>query len=87
MTRPLKKKTPLSSLERQLEALLKAPCGIDQDGNVKSLPAVEAELIRYALNRHEGQISKVARQLGIGRTTLYRKIKEHGIDVAAFAKK
>ncbi|TIX79735.1 MAG: hypothetical protein E5V27_21370, partial [Mesorhizobium sp.] len=28
----------------------------------------------------DGQMSEVARRLGIGRSTLYRKLKEYGID-------
>jgi len=37
-------------------------------------------MIRLALKRYRGQMSEVARKLGIGRSTLYRKIKALGID-------
>lgn len=44
------------------------------------LADVEEELIRFALKFYHGQMSQVARKLGIGRSTLYRKLKDYGID-------
>lgn len=52
----------------------------DQSGNVRKLSDVEEELIRFALKFYRGQMSQVARKLGIGRSTLYRKLKDYGID-------
>jgi len=57
--------------------------GIDADGEVRTLASAEEEIIRFAMAHYDGQISAVARRLGIGRTTLYRKLKEYGIDAAA----
>ncbi|WP_315925388.1 sigma-54 dependent transcriptional regulator [Mesorhizobium sp. SP-1A] len=57
--------------------LLKA---LDDRGDVRSLASVELEMIRLAIDRYNGQMSEVARRLGIGRSTLYRKLKEYGID-------
>jgi DNA-binding NtrC family response regulator len=37
-------------------------------------------MIRLAIDHYNGQMSEVARRLGIGRSTLYRKLKEMGID-------
>ena len=37
-------------------------------------------LIRLAILHYEGQMSEVARRLGIGRSTLYRKLKEYDIE-------
>ncbi|WP_048647467.1 sigma-54-dependent transcriptional regulator [Nitratireductor soli] len=56
--------------------------GLDEDGNVRPLETVESELIRLAIDHYNGQMSEVARRLGIGRSTLYRKIKEMGLDSA-----
>jgi len=56
---------------------------LDERGNVRSLAAVELEMIKFAIDRYNGQMSEVARRLGIGRSTLYRKLKEHGIDPEA----
>lgn len=61
--------------------------GINADGQVQTLAATEAEMIRFAIAHYDGQLSEVARRLGIGRTTLYRKLKEYGIDVATLASK
>lgn len=56
--------------------------GVDYNGQVRSLAQIEEDAIRLAIDHYEGQLSEVARRLGIGRTTLYRKLKEYGIDVA-----
>ncbi len=52
---------------------------LDPMGDVRPLGDVESETIRFALDHYRGQMSKVARKLGIGRSTLYRKLKELGI--------
>jgi DNA-binding NtrC family response regulator len=51
---------------------------LDETGNLRQLDALEAETIRFALAYYRGQMSAVARKLGIGRSTLYRKMKEYG---------
>jgi DNA-binding NtrC family response regulator len=53
---------------------------LDRKGNVRPLAEVELEMIRFAIDHYRGQMSEVARRLGIGRSTLYRKLKEYGID-------
>jgi DNA-binding NtrC family response regulator len=53
---------------------------LDDRGNVRSLSEVELEMIKLAIDHYQGQMSEVARRLGIGRSTLYRKLKEYGID-------
>ena len=52
---------------------------LDADGEVRPLAEVEAAMIRLALERYAGRMTLVARRLGIGRSTLYRKLKELGI--------
>jgi DNA-binding NtrC family response regulator len=56
--------------------------GTDAAGHMRRLEELEAEAIRMAIGRYEGRMSEVARRLGIGRSTLYRKLKEFGLDVA-----
>ena len=56
---------------------------LDERGNVRALADVELEMIRLAIDHYNGQMSEVARRLGIGRSTLYRKLKEYGIDPEA----
>jgi transcriptional regulator of acetoin/glycerol metabolism len=47
---------------------------------VISLPDSEKQTIGAALAATNGERAKAARILGIGRTTLYRKMKEYGFD-------
>ncbi|TKT77527.1 sigma-54 dependent transcriptional regulator [Aquamicrobium sp. LC103] len=56
---------------------------LDDRGNVRPLADVETEMIQLAIDHYDGQMSEVARRLGIGRSTLYRKLKEMGIDPEA----
>ncbi|MBX3598099.1 MAG: sigma-54-dependent Fis family transcriptional regulator [Rhizobiaceae bacterium] len=56
---------------------------LDAQGNIRPLIEVEQEMIEFAIRYYEGQMSEVARRLGIGRSTLYRKLKEYGIDPEA----
>jgi DNA-binding NtrC family response regulator len=44
-----------------------------------SLEELEKAAINKALKRHGGNLSDVARQLGIGRSTLYRKLEQYGL--------
>jgi len=55
---------------------------VTDGGHIRKLEEVEADMIRLALNRYRGQMSEVARKLGIGRSTLYRKMKDLGLDEA-----
>ncbi|WP_299346727.1 sigma-54 dependent transcriptional regulator [uncultured Maritalea sp.] len=50
------------------------------DGDIEPLEHVERDLIAFALDQYQGRMSAVARALGIGRSTLYRKIKEYGLE-------
>jgi DNA-binding NtrC family response regulator len=52
-------------------------------GHLRSLDAIEADIIRLAIGHYRGRMTEVARRLGIGRSTLYRKLGELGIDNAA----
>jgi DNA-binding NtrC family response regulator len=54
-----------------------------EDGNVRPLEEIEADVIRLAIGHYRGRMTEVARRLGIGRSTLYRKLAELGIDDAA----
>jgi DNA-binding NtrC family response regulator len=55
---------------------------VTDGGHIRKLEEVEADMIRLALNRYRGQMSEVARKLGIGRSTLYRKMRDLGLDEA-----
>jgi DNA-binding NtrC family response regulator len=49
-------------------------------GEISPLADMEKALISTALDHYAGHMSKAARALGIGRSTLYRKLKEYGLD-------
>ena len=52
------------------------------DGHVRPMEEIEAELIRLAIGHYRGRMTEVARRLQIGRSTLYRKLGELGIEQA-----
>jgi len=52
---------------------------LDGSGDVRKLEEIEGETIKFAIQHYRGQMSKVARKLGIGRSTLYRKLKDLGL--------
>ncbi|MGV7029737.1 sigma-54-dependent transcriptional regulator [Methylobacterium symbioticum] len=52
----------------------------EETGEMKTMDVLEAEIIRFALQFYRGRMSEVSRRLGIGRSTLYRKLKDLGLD-------
>jgi DNA-binding NtrC family response regulator len=52
----------------------------DAAGHIRKFESLESEIIRMAISRYDGHMSEVARRLGIGRSTLYRKLKEFGLE-------
>ncbi|WP_127754000.1 sigma-54 dependent transcriptional regulator [Devosia sp. 1566] len=67
---------------RQREMLETSPVEdrfLDESGNVAALAEIERALIVFAIEHHGGRMSRVARALKIGRSTLYRKLHEYGL--------
>ncbi len=58
---------------------------VDESGEIRSLEAMEADMIRLALGRYRGHMTEVAKRLNIGRSTLYRKMKDYGLEEQAEA--
>ena len=54
---------------------------LDREGHLRTLEDIERDLIEFAITNYSGHMSEVARRLGIGRSTLYRKVREHELDV------
>ncbi|MBM6579695.1 hypothetical protein ILT44_05840 [Microvirga sp. BT689] len=52
---------------------------INDTGEMRTLADLEAQAIRFALLYYQGHMSLISRHLGIGRSTLYRKLKELGL--------
>ena len=53
---------------------------LDEDEKLRTIGAVEKDLIQFALSHHQGRMTRIAKSLGIGRSTLYRKLKEFHLD-------
>ena len=53
---------------------------IDSTPSIKTLEQTERETIIEALNRNRGKRKKTAEELNISERTLYRKIKEYGLE-------
>jgi DNA-binding NtrC family response regulator len=53
---------------------------LSDSGDIRPLEAVEADMIRLAFGRYRGRMTEIARRLGIGRSTLYRKMREIGLE-------
>ncbi len=49
-------------------------------GHMRRLEDIEQDVIRMAIHHYDGHMSEIARRLGIGRSTLYRKLKELGLE-------
>ncbi|MGZ2411627.1 DNA-binding NtrC family response regulator [Sphingomonas sp. F9_3S_D5_B_2] len=76
---------PQLSQSRSEQAIAGAPSVtlFTSDGNLRTLEEIEADIIRLAIGHYRGRMTEVARRLGIGRSTLYRKLGDLGIDTAA----
>jgi DNA-binding NtrC family response regulator len=53
---------------------------VTADGDIRPLDEIEADMIRLALGRYRGHMTEVAKKLKIGRSTLYRKMQEYGLE-------
>jgi transcriptional regulator with PAS, ATPase and Fis domain len=68
---------------RQAEPVFEDPLPIHVHEEIEeslSLEKKEQDFIKRALSRHDGKRKEAARELGISERTLYRKIKEYGIE-------
>jgi DNA-binding NtrC family response regulator len=72
----------LPSAEQLLAEMPKdAPVQIlDARGHLRKLEDIERDLIQLAIEIYAGHMSEVARRLGIGRSTLYRKVRDSGLE-------
>ncbi len=83
---PLPTQVPLQAPREILRVEVRDPnvlSLLDENGDVRRLEDMEAEVIRFALAHYRSQMSEMARKLGIGRSTLYRKMKDFGMEDGA----
>ena len=73
----------IGSAAPDLPALPDTPIRIlDERGHLRTLEEIERDLIQHAIEVYAGHMSEIARRLGIGRSTLYRKVREQGLEGA-----
>jgi len=63
-----------------LSEAIRRPRKAGAPGLQERLEEVERREIRQALSRHRGDVTAAAKELEVGRSTLYRRIKDLGID-------
>jgi len=57
----------------------KAESKMESEAETFNLDDVEKSVIQKAINRHGGNISKAAKELGLTRASLYRRMEKHGL--------
>ena len=57
------------------------------DGKVSTMNELESKAIENAIAQYRGNLTEAAKALGIGRATLYRKVKQYHIDPSSARKK
>ena len=55
----------------------------NKDGQLKSLRTLEWEIMEQALNAHNGNVVAASQALGIGKSTMYRRIDEEKAESSA----
>lgn len=57
------------------------------DSKVATIDELESKAIENAIMQYRGNLTEAAKALGIGRATLYRKVKQYQIDPSSARKK
>jgi len=63
----------------QVDGMILPPAAAPSDTATLNLEALEKQTIQRAIAQHQGNLSKAAESLGLGRTTLYRKMTRYGL--------
>ncbi len=78
---PALPESPPTAAQLMAELPKDAPVRIlDDRGHLRTLDEIERDLIQLAIEQYSGHMTEVARRLGIGRSTLYRKVREQGLE-------
>jgi transcriptional regulator of acetoin/glycerol metabolism len=67
--------------------ILPFPSRSSVDARVQTMNELESLAIENAIHEYNGNLTEAAKALGIGRATLYRKVKQYNIDPANSRKK
>jgi transcriptional regulator of acetoin/glycerol metabolism len=68
----------VSELEAELARLRGTANGLPSYEDMRLLE-VEGLLVKKAMSRHQGNVSRAARALGLSRSALYRRLQRHGL--------
>ncbi|MDP3320603.1 MAG: helix-turn-helix domain-containing protein, partial [Bosea sp. (in: a-proteobacteria)] len=70
-----------SETPRIIQVPVRDPNALDlvAGSDMRTLDELEREIIKFALAHYRGHMSEISRKLGIGRSTLYRKLKDYGL--------
>lgn len=63
------------------------PAGGVKAKKVKTIDELESVAIENAIHEYRGNLTEAAKALGIGRATLYRKVKQYEIDTSLARRK
>lgn len=63
------------------------PSNSNDSGKVATMEELESKAIENAILQFRGNLTEAAKALGIGRATLYRKVKQYQIDPSSARKK
>lgn len=77
---------PIESRSNILQFPTPAPA-TSADGRVATMDELESKAIENAILQYRGNLTEAAKALGIGRATLYRKVKQYQIDPAIARRK
>jgi len=58
-----------------------------ESGKVQTINELESIAIENAIHQYKGNLTEAAKALGIGRATLYRKVKQYNIDTSIARRK
>ena len=67
--------------------VIQFPTPTATSSSVQKMEELEAHAIENAIVQYKGNLTEAAKALGIGRATLYRKVKQYHIDPSAAHKK
>ena len=67
--------------------VIQFPTPTATSAGVQKMEELEAHAIENAISQYKGNLTEAAKALGIGRATLYRKVKQYQIDPSSARKK
>ena len=74
----------MDQVSAAMPPMMTEPAMLETVAGKEAAAVAEPDVIRLAIGHYRGRMTEVARRLGIGRSTLYRKLGELGMgDVAA----